>query len=388
MELNCIFTDQSWLMSNHNIIRYTCEITDASITQSGTEISRCIGEHLPNRTNNYVTAIRFEETTVHYFPQGVHNIFPNLKALEISGTGLKEISREDLIGLENIEDLVLDNNQLTSLPSDLFAEMKSLKEISIFHNKLEFISSKLLEPIVGNELTYVDLRANPSINAIFWPENEGSVESVEELMGLMDEDSKIDEFYQVIATCFKDLWTSKRFADFTIIGGFDGSSKEFAVHKIVLATHSSVFTAIFENDMKETQTGKMVIDDFSADTVEGMLRFMYTGEVTNMNAMDLFAIASKYDVAGLKKRTEKIIFRNLDESNALEVFGLGHLYDSVHLKRAAFISIKQMFPNRKLDYELLQQPGGLQQLIEVHRKFQEVEAELDSTLMKFEKVDE
>jgi BTB/POZ domain len=75
----------------------------------------------------------------------------------------------------------------------------------------------------------------------------------------------------------------------------------------------------FKNDMKEAQTGKMTINDFSADAVEGMLKFMYTGENQEKNSMDLCALASKYDLSKLKSRCEKIILQNIDESNALEV---------------------------------------------------------------------
>jgi BTB/POZ domain len=59
---------------------------------------------------------------------------------------------------------------------------------------------------------------------------------------------------------FKGLWKSGQFSDFTITAG----SKEFKVHKCVVGSRSAVFTAIFENDMKEKQTGKMEIIEYSA----------------------------------------------------------------------------------------------------------------------------
>jgi hypothetical protein len=49
--------------------------------------------------------------------------------------------------------------------------------------------------------------------------------------------------------------------------------------------------------MKEKQEKKMIIDDFSANIVEEMLRFMYTGRVTDESmetAIDLFSLAARF----------------------------------------------------------------------------------------------
>jgi hypothetical protein len=78
------------------------------------------------------------------------------------------------------------------------------------------------------------------------------------------------------------------------------------------------------------------------------------------NAIEVFAIASKYDVKLLKERTEKIIVTKLNESNAVEVFCLGHLHNSNVMKRAAFGEIEKMFPETDLYYDL-------KRLIEAHR---------------------
>jgi BTB/POZ domain len=208
------------------------------------------------------------------------------------------------------------------LPSDLFEGMVNLKEINLNGNKLEFLSSELLEPITDNDLIRVNL-SNTKIDAFYQPGESGSVGSLQKLMDIIDKNCeppkvKKEDFAQDFAFVLKELWTSKDFSDFTVIGGVIGSSKEFAVHKNVLGTQSSVMFATLKNNLKEAQTGKMKIEDFSAEAVEGMLKFMYTGEVEDESiAMDLHAIAAKYDVKNLKIVTEEIILRNIDESNAL-----------------------------------------------------------------------
>jgi Leucine-rich repeat (LRR) protein len=395
MEVQCSFDDITWGFDNKQKLLYTCNITDVSITEPGTEIKAFIGNHQQGKTNNDVTAISFEDSPVHFFPRNLHNIFPNLLALQIDDCDLKIITRRDLVGLKNLERLTMLSNQLRSLPSDLFIGFGNLKYIWFGDNKLEFLSSKLLEPILGNQLERVNFKGNTKINAFYEPGEKGSVASLQELMKIIDQnceppkDKLKEEFKKTFAAGFEELWTSKDFADFTIIGGFDGASKEFAVHKIVLAAQSSVLLAVFKNDnMEEAQTGKMTIDDFSAETVEGMLKFMYTGEVNESIAMDLLAIAEKYDVKNLKAATEMIILHNINESNALEIFGLGYQHNSKEIKREAFNKIKKMFPEIKFSDELMEKPKDLKEIIEIHlnfkRKIEEAEEERRVKMQKFD----
>jgi BTB/POZ domain len=198
---------------------------------------------------------------------------------------------------------------------------------------------------------------------------------------------KREPFAINFAKGFRDLWSTKKYSDFTIIGGADDKSKEFAVHKCVLGTQSDVFSAVFKNEMKEAQTGKMSIDDFSAVTVEGMLEFLYTGEVNENIAMDLYAIASKYNVTALKEIAEEMVLRNVNESNALEVFDLGHAYGSEEMKKKGFSVVEKMFPTTKLNNDLIKEPAAVKGIVEAHRehkrKIEEAEDEFQVKMMKF-----
>jgi BTB/POZ domain len=377
MELQCVFLDVSWSFNDSNKKRYTCRIDKATITEPGTEISSFVGQHISNRTNKDVTGIYANNATIEYFPRKLYKLFPNLKALQINNCALKEISYEDLIGLEKLEDLCLDQNQLCSLPSDLFEGMENLREINLSDNKLEFMSSELLDPIANNNLIQLDFSGNTKIDVFYKPGTERCIDSLQELKDIIDKncESPKDErdFAQGFVDGFKDLWETKNFSDFSIL---IGSSKEFSVHKCVLAAQSSVFTAIFLNDLKEAQTGKMEIDGFSAEAVEGMLKFMYTGDIEYESiAMDLHAIAAKYDVKKLKIGTEKIILRNINDSNALEVFSFGFLNNSAKIKRKAFLKIKKMIPDAELDDKLMEHSGNLKNFIDAHRKSLKLKAQ-------------
>jgi hypothetical protein len=88
--------------------------------------------------------------------------------------------------------------------------------------------------------------------------------------------------------------------------------------------------------------------------------------------MELFAIASKCDVNELKTIAEEKILRNIEPTNALEVFNLAHLYDSQTLKNEVFNEIKEMFPEVPLNKSLMEQPESLKKLIELKRSMEEV----------------
>jgi Leucine-rich repeat (LRR) protein len=384
MEVKCKFTDVQWLLNDKKFVLYTCKITEASITKSGTEISSFAGTHLSGKWNDDVTSIYFENTTVQYFPRSLIKIFPNLKVLQIYKCGLREITREDLVGLETLEELYLEENHLTSLPSNLFVGLRKLIRFSFLGNKLKFLNSKLLKQIAENDLQYVDFRLNPSISAFYeLPGTNKSVESLQKLMDIIDEkcelpkDKKKEDFVYNFAQGFHELWTSKDYSDFIVVVGGEEESKEFPVHKCVLAMQSEVFAGIFNNDMEEKKTGKMIIEDFSLDAVEGMLSYMYTGDIKEIIAMDLYAIANKYGVKNLKSATEKIILKSIDGTNALEVFGLAHLHNASRMKRIAFEAMKKMFPDTPLKDELMNKPEILKEIVIASRKRQKIVEEAD-----------
>jgi hypothetical protein len=355
---------------------YNCSINQASITKEGMTISPIVGEHEQSKSNQDVESVNFFRTTVEYFPRGLVNYFPNLKALDIENCGLKMICREDLEGLENLEILVLRNNKLRSLPTDLFIGMKKLRVINCYNNMLECLSPKLLEPLVGH-LEVVDFRNNTNIDKRF--EMLRSALELEKLMLAIKEQENRQQFAEQALLSMAAMWESGRFSDFTIVAGAAESSKEFKVHTFVLA-QSEVFAAAFTHEMKEKQEKKMIIDDFSADVVEEMLRFIYTGKVKDESvatAIDLFSLAARFDFKLLKEKAEKILIKNVDESSAYQVYMLGHLHNCEVMKLAAFNVVKKMFPDRKISDSLMNNPESIKNLVDLHKRIHEALAAVE-----------
>jgi Leucine-rich repeat (LRR) protein len=336
MEVDCRFYE-------NDTSDYVCYIF-VWISRPETEIVAVKGDHFPGKTNLDVTSARIHDLSNEYVPRGLEKLFPNMKSLVIQNCGMEMICREDFKGLENLEELDLSYNRLTSLPEDLLRGMVKLNKISFVNNRLEAISSELLEPVKGT-LESADFRGNTKINACFDPKTPESV-SLVQLMEIIDTDCDLPENPKKnrkskVLAGFEELWASRRFSDFTIIAG----SKKFAVHKSVLGIQSSFFSAVFESDMKERIEGKMEIEDFSAAAIEDFLRFLYTGKIQDKsNAMQLFELADKYDVQQLKAIAEQTILRNVNDQNSMEVLSFGNLHNSEKLKRKAFSTIGKMFP--------------------------------------------
>lgn len=177
-------------------------------------------------------ASRVSLSGMDFLPKNLHVTFRDLKYLT-ARVELKEISRQVLKGLENIEYLNIGNNKLTSLPDDLFADMKNLSYVYFDNNQIERMSSKVLSPI-EHTLKRADFRNNATINDHFSTDTEGK--------------NDLQTFIRAIDSCclsqadraFVEFCSFKKsgdFSDFTITV----RGKEFKIHKCIFAAQSSVF---------------------------------------------------------------------------------------------------------------------------------------------------
>lgn len=142
MEVDCFF-EKCYIFEG---IFLSCIVKAATVLEPNKKIKmiKAVDER---RINSVVTAIRFIQSTIWHIPRGLCQYNFNLLVLEINSCGLKSISSEDLDGFEKLKEMWIENNELVSLPSNLFSNMKQLERVSFAKNKLEFITSELLEPI-------------------------------------------------------------------------------------------------------------------------------------------------------------------------------------------------------------------------------------------------
>ena len=134
----------------------------------------------------------------------------------------------------------------------------------------------------------------------------------------------------------KVLSDDKEFTDIKI----QCEGQSFDCHMVILAARSPVFKAMFQSDMKETQTQKVTIDDFKAEVVGEMLNFIYTGNVSSQDAIldiasELLKVADKYQLDLLKNICEESLCSTLKVINCVEYLVLGDMYNAVKLKKKA-----------------------------------------------------
>lgn len=350
---------------------YTCMLSSVSITSfDNRTIQPFVGVHHNGKSDGDVEAVWISDSIVEFFPQGLSRMFPQLIAMSIFNCGLKQITRDDLRGLKSLQAIYLNSNKLTTLPNDLFADMPNLKRIIFYNNKLKYITSELLEPIKDNELSLVNFSDNGNLDAFYWPGKAGTVDSIYELMEIIDTNCKAprmsadkDAHDAKISKGLMKWMTSPHLSDFVIVAG----SKRFPVHKWILGIQSSVLADMFKVTNKDDQANELKIEDLSTEAVADFLRYIYTGEYPDLdNALDAFVLASKLNVLELKVICEEIISEDiLDNSNAFKIFTLAKIHASEKVKRAAFGQIKFIFPDlADLTEKLIDDPESLKKLID------------------------
>ncbi|OXA43363.1 Speckle-type POZ protein B [Folsomia candida] len=113
-------------------------------------------------------------------------------------------------------------------------------------------------------------------------------------------------------------------------------TRTFMAHKAVLAARSKVFSAMFSSKMLESTMNTVEIPDFDEDVVEGMLEFMYSGQVEGLHDPDkasaLLRIAEKYDLPGLKEECEHNMAENLNVDTAITILVMAHIHNAALLK--------------------------------------------------------
>ena len=95
-----------------------------------------------------------------------------------------------------------------------------------------------------------------------------------------------------LSTDLNELLENGNFSDFTLIVG----DQRFPVHKSMLAARSPVFAAMFgHHEMEESKQGEATIKDLEPEVLKEMLKYIYTGKVTQLESMadELLAAADK-----------------------------------------------------------------------------------------------
>lgn len=107
--------------------------------------------------------------------------------------------------------------------------------------------------------------------------------------------------YQLIDELMADqLWQAAKEKVFTDVE-FLVADRVFNAHKVIVATRSPVFQAMFLNDMIESRTNQVTIQDMDPAVFQSMLFFLYTGKLDRSPYNEaLYLAADRYQIDTLR----------------------------------------------------------------------------------------
>jgi len=131
----------------------------------------------------------------------------------------------------------------------------------------------------------------------------------------------------------------------------------FEVDKMVLAARSAYFSAMFANQQfREAAQQEVELKDFSAESLEAALRYMYTDKApmhpTREAAEELLVAASKLEVPGLLRICSDLLRDNyLNHSTAVSLLRLADAHSATSLRTEALATIAANFKRVKRTQE-------------------------------------
>ncbi|XP_033224523.1 speckle-type POZ protein B-like [Belonocnema kinseyi] len=130
------------------------------------------------------------------------------------------------------------------------------------------------------------------------------------------------------------------------------NGSEFPAHKVILSSASPVFSRMFSNEMRENLMNQVEMTETDPDVFNEMLRYIYTGKVEDLSdvAFDLYELANKYDIVGLRMMCEQCLLNILSVENVIHVLELADCHNASYLKNECIAYIDKHFDDvRKTD---------------------------------------
>lgn len=132
---------------------------------------------------------------------------------------------------------------------------------------------------------------------------------------------------------------SKQKGDVTLVF----NDKKIHANKAILSSWSPVFSRMFHHDMTEKYTDEVVIADTDFRTARRLIRYMYSGIITQHSFPEdskLYTAADKYQISSLFRRCSELLRSELTIENACEILVLSHLHSDIDLFESVLLYIK------------------------------------------------
>lgn len=150
-----------WYGMSSNYDYYTCVHRVLAIGSADT-VEGILWKHLPGKQNTDVEAFFAHEQPLTFIPKSITAFFPNVVAISINNTGLKELSSDDFKDFPSLKNLHVNYNMLEMLRTDLFRYNPKLETILVWNNNLKHVGFNLISHLTN--LKAAQLTNSPCIN--------------------------------------------------------------------------------------------------------------------------------------------------------------------------------------------------------------------------------
>ncbi|XP_010003558.1 PREDICTED: kelch-like protein 17 [Chaetura pelagica] len=122
-------------------------------------------------------------------------------------------------------------------------------------------------------------------------------------------------------------------------------TKEIKAHKVVLASCSPYFHAMFTNEMSESRQTHVTLHDIDPQALEQLVQYAYTAEIVvgEGNVQTLLPAASLLQLNGVRDACCKFLLSQLDPSNCLGIRGFADTHSCSDLLKSAHKYVLQHF---------------------------------------------
>ncbi|XP_033908286.2 kelch-like protein diablo isoform X2 [Acipenser ruthenus] len=121
--------------------------------------------------------------------------------------------------------------------------------------------------------------------------------------------------------------------------------QEFPCHRIVLASFSSYFQAMFSTDLMESRQERVAINGVEPQMIGMLVSYAYTAEVviTKANVQALLAAANLLDIMAVREACCRFMERQMDEMNCVGIHCFAEAHSCGELEHRSMEFILQHF---------------------------------------------
>lgn len=125
-------------------------------------------------------------------------------------------------------------------------------------------------------------------------------------------------------TSISNMQKTATLTDFSI----NVKGKIILCHRLVLASASPYFQALFNSDLKEAQHGEVRLDTLDARAVKGIVEYCYSGELEMNwnNVKEYLEVVEHFQLQEVKRRFDEFIAGNLKPNNCIGFYYYSDLF--------------------------------------------------------------